>query len=80
MRAGLPTTIQLRGTDFVTTEFAPIITLSPISILPITTAPVQIDTLLPITGFKPPGFFLPIVTFCHIWQQFPIDLALIIVE
>ena len=50
IRAGLPATMQLSGTDFVTTEPAPIITLLPIVMSPITIAPTPIDTLSPIVA------------------------------
>ena len=66
IRAGFPTTVQLSGTDLVTTVFAPTTTLLPRVIFPTTTAPANILTLFPIIGLAPPGRALPIVTFCQI--------------
>jgi hypothetical protein len=63
IRAGTPTTVQLSGTSFVTTAPAPIFTLSPILIPPMTIAPAPIKQFLPITGTHPVSFS-PIVTRC----------------
>lgn len=71
--AGLPTTIVLLGTSLTTTDPAPIIALSPTMISPITIAPAQILTLLPIRGLRDPLAFRPIVTLCHICTFSPID-------
>lgn len=54
--AGTPATIECGGMSFVTTALAPIITSSPIVILPKTLAPAYIVTLLPIIGIPPPHF------------------------
>lgn len=55
--AGTPATIECGGMSFVTTALAPIITSSPIVILPKTLAPAYIVTLLPIIGIPPPPHF-----------------------
>ena len=61
--AGTPATTQLSGMSFVTTAPAATITLFPIFISPMTIAPAQIFTLLPIDGFASPlSSLLPIVT------------------
>ena len=48
--ADTPATIQLDGTSFVTTELAPIVTLSPITGVPKMHAPTPITQLSPITA------------------------------
>src|SRR5581483_11667872 len=53
-RPGTPTTVECGGTEFRTTDPAPIFTLSPISIAPSTFAPTLITTLLPIVGWRLP--------------------------
>ena len=60
--AGTPTNVQLSGASTSTTAFAPIFTLSPMTISPKTHAPAPITQFLPIIG--PPA--LPIVTFKYI--------------
>lgn len=61
MYAGTPTTVQLSGTSFTTTAFAPITTLFPILTFPIIFAPDETVTLLPIVGASS-RFLYPIVT------------------
>lgn len=51
--AGLPTTTELSGMDFTTTEPAPIMQLSPIVIPPIITTLAPHKTLSPIIGVFP---------------------------
>lgn len=61
--AGLPAILQLPFiNDLFTTEFAPIIVLSPIHIFPKIFAPGPIQTLLPIIGTDPSSTFVPIFT------------------
>lgn len=62
MYAGHPTTTQLSGTSFVTTQFAPIITLFPTLIFPRMHAPHPNSTLSPIIG-RPPRLH-PKVALC----------------
>lgn len=50
---GIPTTTAPSGTSCVTTELAPIMTLLPTCMPPITFAPLQITTLSPIVGIPP---------------------------
>ena len=45
-RPGMPTTVELSGTGCTTTEPAPILTLSPMRMLPSTLAPVPTTTLI----------------------------------
>ena len=72
-------TVQFDGTSFMTTALAPICTLSPIVIPPQTTAPVPINTLLPMVGCFM-STFLPIVTNCLTLKLDPIDTAPIRVQ
>ena len=58
--AGIPTAIELSGMSFVTTAFAPMVTLFPIVIPPIIFAPLDNMTLSPIRGM--PDVPTPIVT------------------
>nr|WP_304622122.1 hypothetical protein [Parabacteroides sp. ZJ-118] len=76
--AGLPTAMELDGMSFTTTDPAPIVTLFPIVIFPITLHPTPRDTLLPITGRPFP--LVPIVVHCPQEKLSPIDSAFRIVE
>ncbi len=79
MRAGTPATILLLGTSFTTTALAPMSTLSPTVMPPITLAPQHTSTLSPITGaFR--SWSNPIVTCWYILQFLPILSAEMIVE
>lgn len=82
IRAGLPATTVLSGTSLTTTLPAPITTLFPILIFPITSALAPMVTLFPIVG-KSLGYssdLLPMVVHCLHVKSEPIDLALRIVE
>ena len=70
-------TMTLGGTSFVTTQPAPIITLSPIFISPIIHTFAPTTTLSPIVGIRSflPSFLLPIVVFCLKEKFSPIDFA-----
>ena len=76
--AGTPAARQLLGMSFVTTDPAPIVTLSPMWIFPAITTFAITSTLLPIIGF--PLDVFPIVVQCIQWKLSPIDSASIIVE
>jgi len=52
--AGTPTTVQLSGIDLRTTEFAPILTFSPIIMFPRTLAPLPTTTLFFSVGCRFP--------------------------
>ena len=81
MRAGLPAIKQFDGKSFVTTAPAPMITLSPIVILPIIQACAPIFTLLPIIGQSLSlGYLLPIVVQCLKTQLSPIITPLLIIS
>lgn len=79
--AGFPATIQLDGISLVTTEPAPMITLSPIEISPMIITFAPKFTLSPMVGIKSflPSILLPIVVKCLKTKLFPILLALIMV-
>jgi len=62
--AGVPPTIQLEGTFFVTTELGAIVTLSPILTSPIIIEPEQRYTWFPILGPLPLTVF-SLLTYLH---------------
>lgn len=64
---------ELSGTSFVTTAFAPMVTLFPIVMPPIIFAPLDNMTLLPIRGM--PDVPTPIITPWNIRQFIPIIVA-----
>lgn len=76
--AGLPTTTELSGISFTTTEPAPIVTLLPIFTPPIITTLAPSETLSPIVGI--PFLPEPNVVQCIHLKFFPMLSAFKIVE
>lgn len=73
MRAGIPATVILFSiNDLLTTEFAPMVTLLPITIFPNSFAPGEIKQLSPMVGVSSFDLFCPIFTSTCIDAYFPI--------